>query len=512
MYRRTNIFYRIVDALFRNRNLVLITLLCVAIPVTLLLTLRSTGYTATAAVRIAQEGEGMRPLAGSGINTDQSSTWKTPAEIHVANLTTLLVDVKEGGFVDDVFKRAALKSPISLAPGTNDKRVGDFLKSISLKNEQDKLFSISLTWSDPEECKQLVQAVQEQYIDEQVRAKQLASESSATFLKTQIDQQNQRVNEAATAREQFRKQHPELGPDSHAQAMDLIQMRQERLHRAQAIASDGGEQAAILSPRLSRESKYIESESEPIISLGESPAQKRLTDLQEKRNQLTTGDSPYRKDSETIRSLDRQIDQTRMDVAKERREKQRTGGSKRRQLNPLYSDLISEVNHSRISAQSAKGEIVRLTQQIAQEQKKLKQLPALQNEMEQLDIRVNSEQNALGKLRDGYNNALQQTNLEKEKASQTLKSVGQVMAVSLSGTKKNITMGLVSLVLGAIVAGLMVALREWSDPTIRYETDIEHVLDIPVLTGLPETRAVLTPKSVSGKSRRNRGLLPSQDS
>ncbi len=511
MYRRTSIFYRIVDALFRNHNLVLITLLCVAIPVTLLLTMRSTGYTATAAIRIAQEGEGMRPLAGGGINTDQTSTWKTPAEINVANLSTLLVDVKEGGFVDDIFKRAALKNPISLAPGANDKRVGEFLKSISLKNEQDKLFSISLTWDDPEDCKKLVQAVQEQYLAEHVRAKQAASENSAAFLKTQIDQQEQKVRDASAALEHFRQKHPELGPDSHAQTTEYLQLLQERLQRAQVIAAEGGEQAATLSPRLNQESKFIESESEPMPSMaGESPALKRLQELQEKRNQLISGDSPYRKDSEPVRALDQQIEQARQEIGKERRQLQRTG-TKRRQLNPLYSDLVSEVNRSRISAKTAKSEIVALTQRIAKQEKILQQLPALQLEINQLDIRLNLEQDNLGALRKGYSNALQQTNLEKEKASQTLKPVGAVVAVSLSGTKKTVTMGLISLVLGAIVAGLMVALREWSDPTIRYETDIEQVLDIPVLTGLPETSAVLTTKPVTGKPRKNRGLLSSQD-
>ena len=105
--------------------------------------------------------------------------------------------------------------------------------------------------------------------------------------------------------------------------------------------------------------------------------------------------------------------------------------------------------------------------------------------------------------------------MEKKAASQTLKTVGEVYAVSLAGPKKRITLGLVSLIIGAVVAALMVALREWSDPTIRYETDIEQILDIPVLAGLPETRAVLSPKSLSGKSRRGsapRGILPSHDS
>jgi uncharacterized protein involved in exopolysaccharide biosynthesis len=506
MYRRTNILYRVVDALFRNRNLVLITMLCVAIPVALLLIFKAKGYTATAAIRIASEANGMVALSGGGLSTDQTS-WKSASEIHVANLTTLLVDAKEGGFVDDVFKRAALANPISMAPGVDDKRVGAFLKSISMKNEQDKLFSISMTWDNPEECKKLVQAVQEQYIYEQVTAKQRASASSAAFLKSQIDQQEKNVNAATMAREIFRKKHPEIGPDSHAQALDYIQMLQERLRRDRAIVAEGGDQAVV------KESKYIESFSEPTptFTLGETPAQKHLAELQDKRNLLTSGAGAMRKDSDEVRALDRQMDQAKLDVARERRQQPTGGRVKRRELNPLYAEMMSEVNRARISTHSAKAEIEEITKQIAALQLQLKELPKLQNEMEKLDIRVNSEQDNLGTLRKNYSAALSTSNLEKEKASQTLKPVGQVVAVSLSGTKKSVTMGLISLLLGAVVAGLIVALREWSDPTIRYETDIEQALDIPVLTGLPDTRAVLTPKSVNSKSKKSRALLPSLD-
>jgi uncharacterized protein involved in exopolysaccharide biosynthesis len=508
MYRRTNILYRVVDALFRNRNLVLITMLCVAVPVALLLIFKAKGYTATAAIRIASEGDGMKTLAGGGLNTDQLG-WKSASEVHVANLTTLLVDAKEGGFVDDVFKRAALTNPISLAPGVDDKRAGAFLKSISMKNEQDKLFSISMTWDNPEECKKLVQAVQEQYIDEQVKAKQRASESSALFLKGQIDQQEQRVNAATMAREIFRKKHPEIGPTSHEQALDYIQMLQERLRRDRAIVAEGGEGALL--PRT--ESKYIESEGDPAptFNLGDTPAQKHLMELQDKRNLLTSGAGAMRKDSDEVRALDRQIDQARLDLARERRQKPVGGGTKRRVLNPLYAEMMSESNRSKLTTRSAKAEIAEITKQIAALQLQLKELPKLQNEMERLDIRVNSEQDSLGVLRKSYSAALSTSNLEKEKASQTLKPVGQVVAVSLSGTKKSIIMGVVSLLLGAVVAGLVVALREWSDPTIRYETDIEQVLDIPVLTGLPDTRAVLAPKSVNSRSKKSRALLPSMD-
>ena len=512
MYRRTNVLYRVVDALFRNRNMVLITILCVAIPVALLLIFRSQGYTATAAVSVAQEAKILRGKMGADL--DQAG-WKTASDVNVAQLNTLLRDVKQGGFVDDVFQRAALNPPVSLAPGVNDKRVEKFLGAISARADGDNLFTISLNWDESDECKKLVQAVQEQYIAAQALTNQQSSTNRADILKEQLTRAETLVQQAMVAREQFRKKHPEVGPDTHNVLIDRIGYLEERLRRAKLMIVEGGERISQVAPRIRSENKYITTDTSPLVVLGDSPALKRLNDLQDRRSQITAGEGAMRKDSDAVRALDRQIDQAQLAVAKERREKQRNGGTSKRELNPRYSALIDEASQSKLTAKTAQLEITDLTAQLAMENQKLRNLPALQKEMENYDLKVNQEQNHRGKLSDAYTSAEQQASMEKKEASQTLKTVGEVFAVSLAGPKKRITLGLVSLILGAIVAALMVALREWSDPTIRYETDIEQALDIPVLTGLPETRAVLSGKSIGGKPRRRgapKGLLSPHDS
>lgn len=511
MYRRTNVIYRVVDALFRNRNLVLITLLCVAIPVALLLIFKSKGFAAGTSVSIVQSGQQIKSQIG--VNVDQPG-WKTQAEVHVAKLTTLLKDVRQGGFVDEVFRRAALSNPISLAPGANDKRVGKFLSAISLKTDGDNLFTINLNWEDGEECKKLVQAVQDQYIVSEIQSKQAASQSGVTFFEEQIKETDQKLKEAMAERERFRRLHPELGPDIHTVLTDRLDTMEDRLRRAQLAIVEGGTRQTLIAPQLNRASKYLETESAPTPgSSTESASQKSLQELEDKRAQMLSGVGAFRKDSDEIRALDRQIEKLRSQAAKDRRTRLR-GGTVRRQLNPHYAELMEEANQTVLTAKTARIEVAELTQKIAVTKRELANLPALQNKMEDLDLKVKSAQDHMGTLRNGLQNAKQQANFERDQASQTLKQVGEIYAVNLAGTSKRIQMGVISLILGLIVAGLMVALKEWADPTIRYETDIEQALDIPVLTGLPETRAVLAPRTVGsnrtlrGKSRESKGLLP----
>jgi capsular polysaccharide biosynthesis protein len=68
---------------------------------------------------------------------------------------------------------------------------------------------------------------------------------------------------------------------------------------------------------------------------------------------------------------------------------------------------------------------------------------------------------------------------------------------------------LVLSVLCGLVAGVMVVIaREWLDPTIRYENDVERALDVPVLAGLLDSNEILGLPD-DGSRRPTRPSLPS---
>lgn len=490
MYRRANLFYRVVDALFRNQKLVLTTMICVAVPVALLLMVRSTGFMASGAIRIAKENEPARLTAGGDI---ENLGFKLPSEVHVSNLTTLLLDTKEGGFVDHVVQRAALNTPLKIDPAMSDKRLETFRNNLSVKKDQDNLFSVTLNWEDSGECQRLVKAVLDQYIDEQVKGKQQASQNAAEFLKKQIDEIQAKVDSAARALQNFQQLHPTVGPDQQQQTIDYIMGLKDRLRRARVAAQEGSRRSSTLTP-LRRMPRDTEETPVPGAS-APSASEHRLEDLQSQRARLMTGESAFRTDSEPVRALDRQIAQVRQDITKERRKK---AGNKR-SVNPIFERLMNEANDASAYSEGSALEVRELEAQLAEEEKKLGTIPAIRRQADSLIENLQAQQAALTKTRERYNEALQKANLEREQASQLLQPVGDVFPISLSGPKKKVTLGLMSLLIGAIVAGLMVAVREWNDPTLRYETDIEQFLDVPVLTGLTETRAILAPKASAGR-------------
>ena len=100
--------------------------------------------------------------------------------------------------------------------------------------------------------------------------------------------------------------------------------------------------------------------------------------------------------------------------------------------------------------------------------------------------------------------------LARRESAQIKASVGAVTAESeyiklnmvyaessATSKKKALTIG-GSLLVGVVLGFLLVLLREWMDPSLRYEADTVRLLDMPVLASLPESTYLRFP--VSGRS------------
>ena len=93
-----------------------------------------------------------------------------------------------------------------------------------------------------------------------------------------------------------------------------------------------------------------------------------------------------------------------------------------------------------------------------------------------------------------------QANLDSLTASNSLQPIGVTYATPTTGRTKLIGMLLGSLLLGCLVGALLIVLTEWSDHSLRHETDAERLLGVPVLASLPETsdlRTIARPRALT---------------
>ncbi|MGC4042941.1 MAG: hypothetical protein QM758_03985 [Armatimonas sp.] len=86
--------------------------------------------------------------------------------------------------------------------------------------------------------------------------------------------------------------------------------------------------------------------------------------------------------------------------------------------------------------------------------------------------------------------AQQRAHIAKINATTALIPMNKVVSEATMGMKKKVmTLG-IGVGLGLFLGLLLIILREWADPTLRYEADTERLLGSPVLASLPEERTL----------------------
>ena len=101
-----------------------------------------------------------------------------------------------------------------------------------------------------------------------------------------------------------------------------------------------------------------------------------------------------------------------------------------------------------------------------------------------------------------------QTKVASVEATSSLQNISNVDAQPMTGRAKTLEMLIGSILLGIIAAVMMVVLSEWADQSLRYESDAERLLGVPVLALLPESGDLrYLPGHNSGSGRGGRRAL-----
>jgi uncharacterized protein involved in exopolysaccharide biosynthesis len=132
--------------------------------------------------------------------------------------------------------------------------------------------------------------------------------------------------------------------------------------------------------------------------------------------------------------------------------------------------------------------VAQLDTRIGQYESEIAKLPA--------DERILTEKTRDYKLLQGQFEDLserrQQAQIKKDlgevTAASQFNSMNLVAAESTANLKKKILTIAAALALGLFLGLVLVVIREWMDPSIRYEADVERLLGVPVLVSLPESQ------------------------
>jgi uncharacterized protein involved in exopolysaccharide biosynthesis len=503
---------RAAGAFFRHQHLFWIAMIGITALVTTALTLRNKSFTATASTQVVAEQE-----VASALGFTKTS-YISPAQQNINRFKDLLKDNEPGGFLDSSLKSASLKSPISVAPNDRDPRFKALNDKLSFNVESDDVFSLYLTWDDSQECERILRALRDGYIEEAGLSRQASSIATANFLDTQIQMYQRRMRVAEQALIEYKQKN--LGQLPEAQTAEIEQMsglKQQR-DNLRVTSQDASLKQAAIESRLAKiKSTTIFEQVVDNASKPDSPATLGLRDLENRRTALLS--EGWLPTSTKVRDIDAKIDAAERRVAQEEKAAVATnpptaptaGGTgtgffvsgknvvqTTTQENPEYRNLMEKLTQAKIDQTTSKARMALLDQQIAGYEQRLKALPAAARVLtdKTRDYSILKEQ--YEDLLTRREQARIKASLDKVAATSTLQPIGVVYAVPTMGAKKMALLVAGSMIFGGLVGFGLIVCAEWADPTIRYNADVERLLGVPVIAGLPLIKARASSRQISG--------------
>ena len=474
---------RLADSFFRHRWLFVLAVAIVIGVTAVALKLRKPSYKASAQTQVVTDNQELANVMGDQNN---QLSWTNPAQQNVNRLNDLLGDDRPDGFVDSALRAAQLSHPISVDPRANDARYALFRKRLSVSADSDNLFSISLNWDDPSECERIVEAVQNQFIDDVSSKSQAAAVETMKFLETAMVDDERRMRAAEEALIEYKKNHS--GQRLEAMSADISQLAALKNQRDTLLISsqDSALKRAALEDRL----KQVKPMSISARTVTDGPTMMALRGLQSKRAGLIA--DGYLETSDTVQRLDRQIGMQTKRVEEESRNPSKGEIVLTTSLaeNLEYQDLQQQITATKIASTTQASQMSQLNQQIASYEARVATMPAAERELNDKTRDYAILKARYENLVERHEDAKLKAKIDKVAAQSKLIPVGTIYAQSGSSKAKTMLLGVGAIFVGLLIGVGLVIFSEWTDPTLRYGADVERILELPLLGETPDTAAL----------------------
>lgn len=485
MPRTLSLSYRLADAFRRHLGIFVLGSLTVTGVALGLMFTRAKTYAATASTRVNPNTEA---AASVGV-TIPSSSWLTPAQQNVERFQDFLNDDKRGGFLDVALRKADLVRPINIDVNAHDARFDKFKRNLRVQAASGNMFNITLVWDNPGECARIVSALQQQYIETVSETKRAGSQAIEQFLDTQIDRYARHMRRAEKILVEYKQSHYGRLPDAQTRDLEQLGVLRGQLDEMEIRSRDSELKRSALEQRLAQIPPVLISEQ----VFGEDPVRKQLNALEVERRILAVNFKP---ESTEVTELDSKIGALKKILAE--RGKRASGDlsqvvESKKRPNPEYVDLKRELTTARISESTLNAQI-RLTKgRMNDYVVRVKLIPKSETQLTDKTRDYTIYKTQYEQLLERREQARIKGNLDKVSARSEFTSIGDISAEPTAKRLKMLLLGLGACLLGPFFGFLLVVAREWMDPSLRYEEDVERLLGAPALASIPDSPRLCLP-------------------
>ncbi|NLI81655.1 MAG: hypothetical protein GX443_08210 [Deltaproteobacteria bacterium] len=401
-------------------------------------------------------------------------------------------------------------------------------------------FSLSYQDENARTAQAVTNEVASFYLEKNAEARQKMARGTADFLEEQIRQEKGRIDDLQTRLAEFQREHLEELPEYSAFNMQKLEKLNATISDLSMQIRSLEEQGTTLRGNLTQLDPYAGGAGRVL-----SPAE-RLQQAQMERAQLLSryseqhpavmaknqeiallqeegaleggagqGSERLRELEGKLASLKARYGEKHPDVVKTAKEMERVRremdaggnnpayritGKRGDATNPAYLSLQSELDRIAVSVKSLKGEKKRLEEQMQQVYRKLHAMPQVAKEFNDLDTEFKLAKAHYAELQQKLAAARVSQGMEEGQLGEAFLVVEPAFLPEKPFKPNRLAILLIGVVLGGGFSVGMVALREFTDRSVRDAEGLEKLAGIPVISVIPR---ILTEGDRS-RSRRRR--------
>ena len=340
------------------------------------------------------------------------------------------------------------------------------------------LFTISYTGKDPKTVRDIVNTLVSEYIEQNMGYRATDAQGAYEFIKNQVLEYKNKVDESDKAIREFREKHPHMVPQNETAVIEKIQNLQTAKMEAELRLKEQARKKENLQKQLSGEKEltvaFVNRESTP---------QGRLNYL---NNQLVTLTAKYTNNYPEVIKIKHEIEELKMQISQEKTSRSESSGAETAGMNPIYQQLREELSKTDTEVESLRTRVTELSRQQHELERLLGQMPREQEEWAKLQRDKNAYQKINDELLQRLENAKVSKDLGVNTKAGAFRVVDPAILPPLPITPNRVMLILLGILSGILSGAGVVFGLEFLNPSFKDESSIESILKLPVLATIPK--------------------------
>lgn len=360
--------------------------------------------------------------------------------------------------------------------------IGTLKKYITIQAGGDTdLITVQVNYHDPELTQKITSSIVQNMQEETKRLNQASLKGASEFIKKQLKSTQNRLLELENDLLKYQETHELLKPNT--QGENLLKRYSDletKLAKSKLIQQEASISLNEINQKLEKlDQKIISSESirrNPEISSIRSKLTNLYTELEGLRTQYTKKHPKVKAIYAKISNLENALNQKTSEIISGRTETN----------NPLYQNLKSQIINLEVKKVTAAARIKVYKKRLSTMESKLKKFPQAELDF----LRLQREKNVAEEIYLLLRNRKEEINIQQAMQNSDIFVIDNAY-LPKNPIKPNLKLNLaIAAVLALMLAVFIIFLLEFLDNTIKNETELENLSELPVLGIIPDLNKI----------------------